>query len=467
MTDRALDDLARRVLLDVCGQEYGDAIEELPEHDFSPAFEKKMKKLIRRADHPIRYRVAQAAACILLAALLSGCTVLAISPEARNAFVGWVREIYDTYFVYRYYGETQALPEDVIYRPSWLPNGYQIISEDIGNQIYIIYENEDGEPALFAYTRASESFTLNIDRDGREISQRVFIGDISADLYIDQDEGENNVLIWTDEHKGLVFYISAQLDCDELIKIAESVEAQEIPKPQATYRPTWLPEGYSQSLVPDSEDLVNVLYASDAGSTILFAYSNSASSLHLFPQGETESFKVMVNDTPADFYLDNDSTKANWLVWEKPENDLIYWIAANLPMDDLIRIAESVQEVPEPQMVYQPTWVPDGYNRLKQSVSDDSVRIIYENNEGYLLSFIYARNRESVSVYTEYQETDVQTVMVGGKVADLYLDQREGKTNTLIWSDEEKRAIFVISAHCSGDELIKIAESVTVQEVPK
>ena len=30
MTDRALDDLARRVLLDVCGQEYGDAIEELP-----------------------------------------------------------------------------------------------------------------------------------------------------------------------------------------------------------------------------------------------------------------------------------------------------------------------------------------------------------------------------------------------------------------------------------------------------
>ena len=43
MTDRALDDLARRVLLDVCGQEYGDAIEELPEHDFSPAFEKKRR----------------------------------------------------------------------------------------------------------------------------------------------------------------------------------------------------------------------------------------------------------------------------------------------------------------------------------------------------------------------------------------------------------------------------------------
>ena len=61
-----------------------------------------------------------------------------------------------------------------------------------------------------------------------------------------------------------------------------------------------------------------------------------------------ESFKVMVNDTPADFYLDNDATTANGLVWESPENDLIYWIAANLSMDDMIKIAESVeaQETP-------------------------------------------------------------------------------------------------------------------------
>ena len=74
-------------------------LEEIPSEEklsedealtFSSAFERKMKKLIRRADHPIRYRIAQAAACLLLAALLSGCTVLAVSPEARAAFVGWV-----------------------------------------------------------------------------------------------------------------------------------------------------------------------------------------------------------------------------------------------------------------------------------------------------------------------------------------------------------------------------------------
>ena len=61
MTDRALDDLARRVILDAARQGYGSLIAELPEQDFSPEFEKKMCKLVRRADHPIRHRVAKAA----------------------------------------------------------------------------------------------------------------------------------------------------------------------------------------------------------------------------------------------------------------------------------------------------------------------------------------------------------------------------------------------------------------------
>ncbi len=49
-------------------------LEEIPSEEklsedealtFSPAFERKMKKLIRRADHPIRYRFAQVVACLL------------------------------------------------------------------------------------------------------------------------------------------------------------------------------------------------------------------------------------------------------------------------------------------------------------------------------------------------------------------------------------------------------------------
>ena len=39
-------------------------------------------------------------ACIFLAVLLTGSTVLTFSVEARAAFLGWVREQYENFHVY-------------------------------------------------------------------------------------------------------------------------------------------------------------------------------------------------------------------------------------------------------------------------------------------------------------------------------------------------------------------------------
>ena len=81
MTEQALDNLLRQVMLDAARQEYGDLIEQQPEHDFSPAFEKKMQKLIQRADHPVRYRCLRtlriAAALAALLTLLTVATAAA------------------------------------------------------------------------------------------------------------------------------------------------------------------------------------------------------------------------------------------------------------------------------------------------------------------------------------------------------------------------------------------------------
>lgn len=44
-----MDDLIRRMMLDAARQEYGSLMEEKPEHDFLPEFERKMQKLICRA----------------------------------------------------------------------------------------------------------------------------------------------------------------------------------------------------------------------------------------------------------------------------------------------------------------------------------------------------------------------------------------------------------------------------------
>ena len=62
MTDYELEKLTRRVMLDAARLEYGGLPEE--PHSFSPAFERKMKKLLRRGRHPVWYKALHAAACL-------------------------------------------------------------------------------------------------------------------------------------------------------------------------------------------------------------------------------------------------------------------------------------------------------------------------------------------------------------------------------------------------------------------
>ena len=328
-------------------------LEEMPSEEklsedealtFSSAFERKMKRLIRRADHPIRYRIAQVAACLLLAALLSGCTVLAVSPEARAAFVGWVREVYEGWFVYHYIGKEQAVPENVVFCPTWMPDGYELIVEPENRAHMIaIYENPEEDIILFNCYMNTESMNLQIGEDTQLID--TYVSNISADLYIDNTSGAVNHLVWEDENKQRIFWITSTLDGETMVKIAESVEAQEVPKPQVVYQPTWIPKGYSQSLVPELSGQVNVLYKDDEGHTMLFAYANSSSTLNLFSESAIVPSKVTINDIPADFYLDEDDTQTNFLVWINPENDMIFWIGGKFSKEIMIRIAESVEAV--------------------------------------------------------------------------------------------------------------------------
>ena len=86
MTDQTLDDLARRVILDAARLEYGDWIDELPEQDFSPEFEKKMQRLIQQADHPVRHRCLRT---VQLAALLAALLMLVTVVTAAAGYDIW------------------------------------------------------------------------------------------------------------------------------------------------------------------------------------------------------------------------------------------------------------------------------------------------------------------------------------------------------------------------------------------
>lgn len=193
------------------------------EATFSPEFERKMKKLIRRTDHPIRHRIMKSVACFLLVVLVGGGSVLTLSVEARAAFVGWVREVYDTWFVYRFNNTTQGLGQGMLYRPTWIPDDYEEEHEsEQPNRVSVIYKNSEGNMLIFTYSNDPSSIALYVDQEHKDIEQVEF-GTNYADLYIDQREDAANEIVWTDLETETVFLISAPLSDKDLLKIAESV----------------------------------------------------------------------------------------------------------------------------------------------------------------------------------------------------------------------------------------------------
>lgn len=82
-----------------CMEEGYDAI---PPHEFSEPFERKIRKLKKRADHPYFYKMMHKVAVIILAVLIGGSAWLAVDTEARASFFGWVKEVYEELFIYHF-----------------------------------------------------------------------------------------------------------------------------------------------------------------------------------------------------------------------------------------------------------------------------------------------------------------------------------------------------------------------------
>ena len=115
------------------------------EHEFSPSFQRKMRRTFRKAKHPIIYKLPKYAACFVLALILTSGTWLTVDAEARAAFLAWVREQYEAFVEYRFIGEAPQENTTVEYELTWLPEGFSLQSEqDLDGGTYLTYTNDSG-----------------------------------------------------------------------------------------------------------------------------------------------------------------------------------------------------------------------------------------------------------------------------------------------------------------------------------
>ena len=220
--------------LRLAAQRAGKALaESLPEpedchHEFSPEFERKMRKLIRKSRHPGFYKGLKRAACFLLVLLLSGGAFLTVNAEARELVFGWISEKFED--SQRYFHQGDPTPaEDIVYYQIDVPDEYWLESRYEGEGYINEYSvNEEGKYVNFVYqyiTEISGGEMYIIDTESKK--KNVFVHDMPADLYIADLPENSNTVVWTDTETGALLDVTAYMDEDELIALAESVVPRE------------------------------------------------------------------------------------------------------------------------------------------------------------------------------------------------------------------------------------------------
>lgn len=192
--------------------------------EFSPSFQRKMRRICRKANHPVIYQLPKYAACFVLVVALASGTWLTIDVEARVAFFAWVREKYEAFVEYRFIGEAPQESEIVDYELAWLPEGFSFQKEQsLGNSTFLTYANDSGQRILFSYLQGDDATSLFMMADYTEV-QSVQVGNAKADFYLASQETSPNGLVWVSENENVCFCITASLPKETILKLAESVQ---------------------------------------------------------------------------------------------------------------------------------------------------------------------------------------------------------------------------------------------------
>ena len=200
------------------------------DHVFSDRFEENMKSVIKKNNHPQLKRVLRMAASFALVILIAGGSVMALSPTARAAVMGWLFGQEGTVFSYTSMGTKTESEVFYKYDLAVIPEGYVLWQEIVDEtQSIMLYAEEetglllkltatpnDGSSAMFLITTTDQKETVQI-------------GDITADFYPSESEDSSPGLAWVDPDNDYLICLDGFFSQEELIDMASSLVKTEIP----------------------------------------------------------------------------------------------------------------------------------------------------------------------------------------------------------------------------------------------
>lgn len=200
--------------------------EELPEHQFSKGFERKMKKLIRnqqRAPWLNKFiSVSKRVAIVALAILTVSFSCLMCVEAYREKFIEVITEIFEELTRYSFSSSHTEKMEWGEITFDYLPDGMFEVdrthnSETLDQSIYF----EDSAERWFYVSQEimvkGKQSTMILDTEDADVSTTDLNG-YKATLIV---KGEHTTLMWEDDVS--VMLISGDFPSDEIIKIASGI----------------------------------------------------------------------------------------------------------------------------------------------------------------------------------------------------------------------------------------------------
>mgnify|MGYP003302969434 CR=1 FL=1 len=203
------------------------------DHVFSDRFEENIESVNKKNKHPQLKRVLRMAASFALVILISGGSVMALSPTARAAVMGWLFGREADAYVYRSTGTDANSSTITTYDFSQVPEGYTLwqnllmpnsgvviyAEDDTGRFLKIFFAPNDGSGALYL-----------IPEDATLIP--IQLGDIPADFYRSNVETSSSTIVWTDPENDYLVNVDGFFSQEELMDLAMNLIKKEVPVPE-------------------------------------------------------------------------------------------------------------------------------------------------------------------------------------------------------------------------------------------
>lgn len=181
----------------------------------------RIKRMIEKRESPFTYHAKRVAVFFALLLGITGTILLCFNENVRAGVTRWFQDLVlgDDYRYINQAGEGTDITSFSL--QGKVPSDYQLlecITDDDGtNEIYV---NEAGDILSFTVMSSSYEGELFVVSDADK--RTVYVGRYLADIYISNDAGEGNEIVWKGE-KDALFIIQGFLTEKELIELAERI----------------------------------------------------------------------------------------------------------------------------------------------------------------------------------------------------------------------------------------------------